>query len=139
SAFGGNGILLPNENLGLNGLEEGTPLSLTSYSSEWKLASFLGRINYKLYDRFLFTATMRADGSSRFRGDNVWGYFPSAAAAWQMEKESFMKKIPHLSTSKLWMSWGITGNNAVSNFAAFSALAPVNTDASNPNNNNPGY
>jgi TonB-linked SusC/RagA family outer membrane protein len=139
SAFGANAILLPNEGLGLNGLDEGTPSLITAYSSEWKLASFLGRINYKLFDRFLFTATMRTDGSSRFQGDHIWGYFPSAAAAWQMDKESFMKRIPQISTAKLRVSWGITGNNAVSNFASYSAMAPLNTDPSNPNNNYPGY
>lgn len=138
-AFGASAILLPNESLGLNGLDEGTPNLITSYGSEWKMASFLGRVNYKLFDRFLFTATIRADGSSRFQGKNVWGYFPSAAAAWQMEKESFMKNIPQISTSKLRISWGVTGNNAVSNFASYPAMAPVNTDAGNFYNNNPGY
>jgi TonB-dependent starch-binding outer membrane protein SusC len=138
-SFGGGAILLPNEGLGLNGLGEGTPNSIAASSSKWTMASFMGRVNYKLYDKFLFTATLRADGSSRFLGNNVWGYFPSSAFAWQMDKEKWMKAIPQISTSKIRLSWGITGNNAVSNFAAYPAMASVNIDAGNPYNNNPGY
>ncbi|SUJ21493.1 Outer membrane cobalamin receptor protein [Sphingobacterium spiritivorum] len=137
--FNGSAILLPNESLGLNGLGEGIPNAVGAGSSEWALASFMGRLNYKLLDRFIFTTTLRVDGSSRFLGDNIWGYFPSAAAAWQMDKEEWLKSVPAISTSKLRLSWGVTGNNAVSNFAAYPAMAAVNTDAGNFYNNFPGY
>ncbi len=138
-AFGGSSILLPNEGLGLNGLDEGIPNIITSYSSEWTLASFLSRVNYKLFDRFLFTATLRADGSSRFQGNNRWAYFPSGAAAWQMDKEEFIKNIPFISSSKLRVSYGVTGNNAISNFASYRAMATANPDVANYYNNYPGY
>lgn len=139
SGFGAYAINLPNESLGLNGLEEGEANNITSYSSDWSMASFFGRVNYKLSDRYLFTATMRSDGSSRFQGKNKWGYFPSAAVAWQMDKEPFMKSLKFVSTSKLRFSWGVTGNNAVSNYASHAALSTANPDAGNPANNNPGY
>lgn len=138
-AFGAYAINLPNESTGLNGLDEGTPNTITSYSSEWTLASFLGRINYKLFDRFLFTATMRADGSSRFQANNKWGYFPSGAAAWQMDKEKFMKAIPQVSSATLKVSYGVTGNNGVSNFASYPAMGVANNDAANFYNNYPAY
>lgn len=138
-AFGGSAILLPNEGLGLNGLDEGIPNTITSFSSKWALASYISRVNYKLFDRFLFTATMRADGSSRFQGNNRWGYFPSGAVAWQMDKEPFIQNIPAISTAKLRVSYGVTGNNAISNFASYRAMATNNPDASNFYNNYPGY
>ena len=138
-AYGANAILLPNESLGLNGLDEGTVGAITSFSSKWTLASFLSRANYKLLDRFLFTGTLRADGSSRFQKNNRWAYFPSGAFAWQMDKEAFMKNIPQISSAKLRVSYGVTGNNAVSNFASYSAMGTANSDAANFYNNFPAY
>ena len=73
-----------------------------------ELQSFFGRVNYTLYDKYLFTATLRADGSSRFGGDNQYGYFPSAAFAWKINEEDFMGDA--FSTLKLRLNWGITGN-----------------------------
>jgi len=137
--FGANAILLPNEGLGLNGLDEGIPNNITSYSSKWALASFISRVNYKLFDRFLFTATLRTDGSSRFQGKNRWAYFPSVAGAWQMDKEEFIKNMPVISSSKLRASYGVTGNNAISNFASYRAMATANPDGANFYNSYPGY
>ncbi|TCC96124.1 TonB-dependent receptor [Pedobacter hiemivivus] len=139
SGFGASAMLVPSESLGLSGLDEGTPLGISSVSSKYTMASFLSRANYKLLDRYVFTATFRADGSSRFIGDNKWGYFPSAGFAWQINNESFAKNIKYLSNAKLRTSWGRTGNNQVSNFSVYPGLTYVNTDASNPLNNNSGY
>ena len=138
-AFGAHAILLPNEVLGMSGLDEGTPNTITATSSKWTLASFISRVNYKLFDRFLFTATMRADGSSRFQAQNRWAYFPSAAAAWQMDKEEFVKSIGVISSAKLRASVGFTGNNAIGNFASYRTLATANPDASNAYNSRSGY
>ncbi len=74
-----------------------------------ELQSFFGRINYTLFDKYLFTATLRADGSSKFGGNNKYGYFPSAAFAWKLNEEGFINKET-VSTLKLRVSWGITGN-----------------------------
>ena len=74
-----------------------------------ELQSFFGRLNYTLYDKYLFTATFRADGSSRFGSDNQYGFFPSAAFAWKLNEEDFINEAT-FSTLKLRLSWGITGN-----------------------------
>lgn len=73
------------------------------------LLSYFGRLNYTLLERYLFTATFRADGSSRFAEGNRWGYFPSAAFAWKIKEESFLKDVTALSDLKLRLGWGITG------------------------------
>jgi len=80
------------------------------------LASFFGRVNYRLFERFLFTATLRADGSSRFGANNKWGYFPSAAFAYRLIDERFMKDFAFLSDLKLRVGFGITGNQEINNY-----------------------
>lgn len=125
--FGALAKLLPNEGLGLSGLDEGTPLSITSSTSNYTMASFLGRANYNFKSRYLFTASFRADGSSRFI-DNKWGYFPSGAFAWKISSEPFMKKIKFISSAKLRTSYGYTGNNNVGNFSAYASyVSPLNS------------
>ncbi|SDJ76364.1 TonB-linked outer membrane protein, SusC/RagA family [Pedobacter sp. ok626] len=138
-ALGATAVLLPNESLGLSGLDEGNPLAIASTSSNSTLASFIGRLNYKLFDRYVFTATVREDGSSRFLNKNTWSNFPSLGVAWQINNESFAKNIKYLSNAKLRASWGRTGNNQVSNFAAYPSLNFANPDGSYPINNSPGY
>ena len=73
------------------------------------LVSFYGRLNYSIASRYLFTATVRADGSSRFVGNNRWGVFPSAAFAWNIAQEKFLKDSKALSALKLRLGWGVTG------------------------------
>lgn len=73
------------------------------------LVSFYGRLNYSLMDRYLFTATVRADGSSRFSPDNRWGVFPALALAWRMNQESFLKQVDWLDDLKLRLGYGVTG------------------------------
>lgn len=121
----GNGfsaILVPNESLGIAGLGQGTPLETTSNASENKLASFVSRVNYNYKSRYLFTATMRADGSSKFAPGRRWGFFPSAAFAWRMSQEPFLKSIKAIHDAKLRISYGVTGNNRVSDFAYLPAI-----------------
>lgn len=117
SAYGTSAILVPNEKLGTSGLSEGTPLSITSTSSLWTAASFLARVNYSFKSKYLFTASYRADGSSRFSADNHWGYFPSGAFAWKFTDEKFMKSLHAITDGKLRVSYGNTANNRVSDFA----------------------
>ena len=82
-------------------------------NSEWKsehyLVSFYGRMNYIAFDRYMLTATLRADGSSRFAKGNKWGYFPSVALGWKINEEPFLKKAKALSELKLRLGWGQTG------------------------------
>ncbi|WP_207424640.1 SusC/RagA family TonB-linked outer membrane protein [Desertivirga brevis] len=126
STFGGTSVLLPNEGLGLNGLDEGTFNNIASAGSENYLASGFARLNYNINSKYLFTASYRADGSSRFP-NNRWGYFPSGSFAWVFGREKFLKSNPVLSNGKLRTSWGRTGNNGVGNYAAFPLLALTTT------------
>jgi TonB-linked SusC/RagA family outer membrane protein len=117
---------LPNESLGFRGLGQGTPRAVSSGSSLSSMASFLGRVNYTYRDNYLFTLSMRADGTSKFHPDNRWGYFPSGAVAWRFSNESFMKDLTFLTEGKLRLSHGLTGNNRVSDFA-YKSLLTANT------------
>lgn len=80
-----------------------------NYPTESYLVSFFGRLNYSLYNRYLFTFTLRNDGSSRFSKDDRWGLFPAVALAWKIKEESFLKNVNAISDLKLRLGWGITG------------------------------
>ena len=81
------------------------------------LVSYFGRLNYNLLDRYLLTATYRADGSSRFRNGKKWGYFPAAAFAWKINNESFLKNVKWIDELKLRLGWGMTGQqNGIDDF-----------------------
>lgn len=93
---------------------QGKPQSVdNNYSPDDKLLSFFGRANYDFKNRYLLTATFRADGSSKFLGDNRWGYFPSAAVAWKVSEESFMKEVSWVNSLKMRLSYGEAGNNNI--------------------------
>ncbi len=84
----------------------------TLFKTESYLISFYGRLNYTLLDRYLLTFTLRDDGTSRFQ-NNKWGVFPSAALAWRVNEESFLKNVDWLSNLKLRLGWGITGQQNI--------------------------
>ena len=90
-------------------------VDVSSFVTENFLVSFFGRLNYTLLDKYLFTFTIRDDGSSRFSKDNRWGLFPSAAFAWKIKEESFLKDIKSISDLKLRIGWGVTGQQDVGN------------------------
>ena len=93
---------------------QGTPQTVDNfYRPDDKLLSFFGRVNYDYKNRYLITATYRADGSSKFLGDNRWGYFPSAAVAWKIKEENFLKDSEWLDALKLRLSYGEAGNNNI--------------------------
>lgn len=85
-----------------------TPL----FKTESYLVSFFGRLNYTFMDRYLLTATLRRDGTSRFQ-NNKWGLFPSVALAWRINEENFLKNVNWLSNLKLRLGWGITGQQNI--------------------------
>ncbi len=85
----------------------------TMWKSHNSLVSYFGRLNYNLLDRYLLTATFRADGSSRFRKGKKWGYFPAAAFAWKINNEPFMKNVTWIDELKLRLGWGKTGQQDV--------------------------
>lgn len=90
--------------------------NISSSYTESSLVSGAFRLNYSYKGRYMATVTTRADGSSRFAKGNRWGWFPSAAAAWRISEESFMKKYTWLDNLKLRLSYGITGNNNVDDY-----------------------
>lgn len=113
----GQSMDFPFDNLGNDNLGVGaTPSRVTSSRSDNKLLSFFARANYNYNDRYLLTATMRADGSTRFSAKNKWGYFPSFSAAWRISEENFMKGIGWISNMKLRFGWGLVGNDRISNY-----------------------
>jgi len=106
------------DSYGMAGLDKGAAVpSVTSSKGENKLMSYFGRINYNYDSRYYVTATMRADGSSKFSKNNRWGYFPSGSLAWAFQREAFIKdNVDWLSNGKLRFSYGQTGNNRIGNY-----------------------
>lgn len=95
---------------------EGNELSAKRhYKTEYYLVSWYGRLNYSFADRYLLTATLRADASSRFAKDNRWGYFPSVAAAWRVIQEPFLQEQSTLSDLKIRVGYGETGQQDIIN------------------------
>ena len=92
------------------------------------IESYFGRLNYSLLNRYLFTFTMRWDGSSRFSKDNRWGTFPSLALGWKIKEENFLKDVNILSDLKLRLGWGITGQQNIGDDFAYLPLYVVNNE-----------
>ncbi|QNL49281.1 TonB-dependent receptor [Olivibacter sp. SDN3] len=110
-----------------NNLQAATVIGTPEASvNEWKLLSGLLRANYTLQDRYLFTASIRADGSSRFGTTNQWGYFPSAAFAWRVNQEDFLKDVNSISNLKFRASWGQSGNTAIDPYGSLNVLSGFN-------------
>ena len=86
-------------------------------ASEWAIMSYLGRVNYNFANKYYVTATIRRDGSSRFGMDNRWGWFPSAALAWRISNEDFLKNSTVINNLKLRLGYGITGNQEIGNYS----------------------
>lgn len=122
----------PNDLLSYNNIGVGvTARPVGSFASKWSLASWLGRVNYGLKDKYLLTLTLRADGSSRFGPDNKWGYFPSVAVAWNAHQEDFLKDVKRLSNLKLRASIGKTGNQAIPPYSSLAQLGSFRYNFSN--------
>lgn len=94
--------------------------------TEENLLSFLGRASYVYNNKYLVTASLRADGSSKFGKDNKWGYFPSLALGWTLSEESFIKNLNVFDNFKLRASYGVTGNNQIPAYSAIGLLDPGN-------------
>lgn len=102
------------------GLADPTKFIVTSGRTRNSLLSYLGRANYNVYDKYLFTASLRIDGSSRFGANNRYGVFPSFAFGWKLEEEEFIKQLDFFNTLKLRTSWGRTGNQEIGNYQSMS-------------------
>jgi iron complex outermembrane receptor protein len=122
-------VQLPKRLQAINRLQA---LTADYYDNRDELQSFFGRINYSIAEKYLFTFTLRADGSSRFGPENRYGYFPSGAFAWQLGEEEFIG--PAISTLKLRLSAGVTGNQeglGYGNFVSRQRFSPLSIDNSN--------
>lgn len=97
-------------------------------ANEWALMSYISRLTYNYKGKYLFTAAVRADGSSRFGSDNRWGTFPSASVGWVISDENFMQSIPKVSFAKARASYGVIGNNNIGNYTQY-ALVNNTTNA----------
>ena len=96
-----------------------TKSDASSTGTSWGLASYYGRLNYDYNDKYLLTAILRTDGSSRFGVNNRWGLFPSVSAAWRISKEGFMQDVTLVNDLKLRLSYGSNGNSSgIGNFAS---------------------
>lgn len=102
----------------------GIPGTSYSYST---LLSYLGRINYSYNNKYLLTASIRADGSSKYSEGNKWGYFPSGALAWRVSEEDFMKNVTFITDLKARASWGLTGSQAIDAYATQNNLSAGKT------------
>lgn len=130
---------IPNESLGMAGMDEGIASTTTSGRSSWSMMSYLARINYDYKSKYYANATFRTDGSSKFSKKNRFGYFPSASLAWTFTQEDFMKDLKrYISNGKLRASWGLTGNNRVGEYDYYAILemlkSKVGTMTSNGSN-----
>ena len=113
----------PNNDIGLDDMSLGTPGSITSnVNYDDKLISFFSRLNYNWGERYLLTATIRADGSSKFSANHKWGFFPSVSAAWRLSEEEFIKKLNLFSDLKLRAGYGLAGNNRIASYASLNLL-----------------
>ena len=97
-----------------------------STASEWAILSFFGRLQYNYNDTYLFTANLRADGSSKLAPGHRWGYFPSFSAAWRVSQEKFMKNVSWIDDLKLRGGWGQTGNQSGLGDYSYLALYKIN-------------
>ncbi|GAA4802582.1 TonB-dependent receptor [Olivibacter ginsenosidimutans] len=112
---------------GYNNLGAAATISgVNSYKSENMLISFFGRINYSFDNKYLFTATVRRDGSSRFGADHKWGTFPSGSFAWKVINEPFMQHQQWLTDLKLRLGYGRTGNERIGNYASYGLMSNAN-------------
>lgn len=104
-----------------NGLHmAGDVIHAQPIQKDYQLLSYLGRVNLNFFEKYLLTASLRADGSSKFAKTNRWGYFPSASFAWRMEQEDFLKDVNAISQMKMRLSYGETGNQSIDPYSTYS-------------------
>ena len=103
-------------------LSAGLVTSGTATRQQWSLASGIARLQYSYKGKYLFTGSVRADGSSRFGTNNKWGYFPSASVGWRLSEEEFLKEAKAISDLKIRASYGLTGNFNIPNYLSQGAM-----------------
>ncbi|MEP7320098.1 MAG: SusC/RagA family TonB-linked outer membrane protein, partial [Panacibacter sp.] len=115
----------PDDRTGYHSIASGLrPQKPSNNESQWSLVSYLARVNYSLSDKYLFTLTGRADGSSKFAEGSKYGFFPSGAFAWRVSKEKFMQNARNISDLKLRASYGVIGNQAIPPYQSLALIGP---------------
>ncbi|HZG25379.1 MAG TPA: TonB-dependent receptor, partial [Chitinophagaceae bacterium] len=114
---------MPSETLLWHDLSAGQVRSFDSNEQEWSLLSYMARLNYTLQDKYLITLSARRDGSSRFGENRKFGFFPSAAFAWRLVEENFLRNVKAVSDLKLRVSYGATGNTALNPYQSMGSLS----------------
>ena len=120
SALSASGSKFPNDEIHI--FQNAETKSVSSAESSWGLLAYFARVNYNFKDKYLFSASFRREGCSRFGLNNKWGDFPSVSAGWRISEEPFMPKLSWLSNLKLRASYGVTGNNAIGNYTSLATL-----------------
>jgi TonB-linked SusC/RagA family outer membrane protein len=105
--------------------------ALGGSTSSWSLLSYIGRANYNYNGKYLATATVRYDGSSRFGEGNKWGLFPSGSVAWRISEEDFMKSVTFINSMKVRAGYGVTGNQEIGNYSFASSLQTIKYNFNN--------
>lgn len=129
SGFSASNKDFPNNGLGADNLgsgelakEEGEVL-MSSYKNDAKLISFFGRVSYDFEGKYLLTASLRHEGSSKFGKNHKWGNFPAVSAGWRISEESFMRDIEWISDLKIRGDYGVTGNQDFGNYLSLSTMS----------------
>jgi iron complex outermembrane receptor protein len=124
---GGQNFLVPeNQDNNFGSAIDAARVTAGTYREEFKLISFLGRLNYNFNEKYYATGTIRRDGSSKFGTNNRWGNFPSFDVAWRISKEGFMSGISWISDLKLRAGYGVTGNSdAITPYATLLLYGPI--------------
>ncbi len=113
---------LPTVQGALNVDRAGNPSNTRNAVDEWALTSYLSRLTYNYKGKYLFTAAIRSDGSSRFGANNRYGTFPSASVGWVLSDENFLKPVSQVSFAKVRASYGIIGNNNIGNYTQYALV-----------------
>ena len=131
---------IPNESLGMAGMSQGTINTTDSSKSSWAMFSYFGNANYNYKSKYYATFSFRADGSSKFSKKNRYGYFPSASLAWSFTEEGFMEQYKKwLSSGKIRLSWGLTGNNRIDEYDRYALLDMIRSHRETANIPNTVY
>lgn len=120
----GSGSKFPNDEIRVFQNAESISMNTNKYS--WSLLAYFARLDYNFKNKYLLSASIRREGSSRFGANNKWGDFPSVSVGWRLSEESFMPKFDWLSNLKLRASYGVTGNNNIGNYSSLSGLNKSN-------------
>ncbi|MBK8500835.1 MAG: SusC/RagA family TonB-linked outer membrane protein [Saprospiraceae bacterium] len=124
TSFRADGSVFPTDKTLYNNIGSAKNQTIGSFKSDERIISFFGRANYNFGEKYLISATLRADGASKFGKNNKWGSFPSVSAAWRITEEDFLSASNVISDLKARVSYGVTGNN---NFSPYTSLERVGT------------